>query len=200
MGKTGNSTKNHAKLTIYIEKTIVTSAGTAWLKLLLPSSTSDKQHTVYGNPGLCLTPCTSSAPFSQAELVSAVGVRIREGGLTTAVLLQSWRSCFVGTSPKAPIPILWFQPHGRCWSQRSWLLGLFWTSVSGALPHSITPPWRFSYICAIRSPVALLPPWPTCSSIRCSKAPTGAPDKIPGSNLLVMKTFANLDLYRTEVP
>lgn len=55
-----------------------------------PSSTSNIQHRVYGNPRLCLTPCyTCSAPFLQAELISAVGMGIREGGLTTAALLQS---------------------------------------------------------------------------------------------------------------
>lgn len=60
----------------------------------------------------------------------------------------------------------------------AWLLG---TSVSGVPPRFITPLSRFRYICAIRTPLHLLPPQPTRSSTQCSKAPKWAPDKIPGS-------------------
>lgn len=116
----------------------------------LPSSTWNTQQTslwkprTQSHPMLCLL---SSLLAGWAHLSS----RHRDQHCCSALVLSGG---FVETCPTAPIPILWFQCHGQCWSQ-SWLLGLFWTSVSEVPSHAITPPCNFSYNSAIRSHLPL---------------------------------------------
>lgn len=95
----GNSRKSHGKHHIHGKSNCDQCKGS----LIQPPSPFP--HQVHDTSFMKTQDSVSPQAPLQAELVSAVGMGIGKGGLTTAVL-QPRKSCFVGTCPKATITVL----------------------------------------------------------------------------------------------
>lgn len=153
-----------------------------------PFSTPSTRHIIYENPGLCLTPgCIYSAPL-QAELVSAVGMALlfsspERAALWAPVLKLPSQFCdfclMANAGHSSPGCLNYSEP-----AFQGCLLTPFLLHVDSAMFEQSGVRYTYFYL-NLRVP------------------PLGTqklPDKIPGSDLQVMKTTPNLDSYRIKVP